>query len=499
MEKRYVSVWFPYLKTEWFLRRHKDLRDQPLVLYIRDRGRMLVSAVNKEAYEEGIVTGMLIADAKAVTTQLHAYEEPGENFAEILFHIGEWFIRFSPGIALDLPDGIIIDASGCTQLWGGDQPYLQDISSRMRSIGYTVKLCMAGTIGAASAMCRYGISNSIVNGTEEEALAELPPAALRIDASVAEKLNKLGLRQISALIHIPANSLRRRMGALLSQRLQQALGNEEEAIQSIIPQSAFNERCISLEPIITRTGIEIALQQLLETICERLTGEQKGARVIRFTIVTIDSHQQQLEITTTRASSNARYLFKLFELKLSALQPGFGIDVFIIDVLVFDELLPAQESLWINSEGLQDVSIAEFVDRLANKIGHQKIARYLPARHYWPERSIEKASSLTAEPFIEWSQGKTRPVILLSHPEKIIVSAPIPDYPPMNFRHNNKLHKVIKADGPERIEQEWWIKDGVHRDYYYVEDEEGNRYWIFRSGHYETERPVQWYLHGYCA
>ncbi|MDE3250318.1 MAG: DNA polymerase Y family protein, partial [Bacteroidota bacterium] len=74
-----------------------------------------------------------------------------------------------------------------------------------------------------------------------------------------------------------------------------------------------------------------------------------------------------------------------------------------------------------------------------------------------------------------------------------------PDYPPMLFRHRGKLHSIKKADGPERIEREWWIEEGVHRDYYSVEDETGQRYWIFRSGHYTAEKNNQWFLHGYFA
>jgi protein ImuB len=69
----------------------------------------------------------------------------------------------------------------------------------------------------------------------------------------------------------------------------------------------------------------------------------------------------------------------------------------------------------------------------------------------------------------------------------------------MLFRYKNKIHKILRADGPERIEQEWWLQQGQHRDYYYVEDEEGHRYWLFRLGHYETDKLVGWYLHGYCA
>jgi len=66
----------------------------------------------------------------------------------------------------------------------------------------------------------------------------------------------------------------------------------------------------------------------------------------------------------------------------------------------------------------------------------------------------------------------------------------------MLFRHHGKLHKVIKADGPERIEQELWLQQGQHRDYYNVEDEEGHRYWLFRLGHYDDER-YQWFIHGF--
>jgi protein ImuB len=88
---------------------------------------------------------------------------------------------------------------------------------------------------------------------------------------------------------------------------------------------------------------------------------------------------------------------------------------------------------------------------------------------------------------------------LLAIPQHIEVTAPIPDYPPMNFRYKNKLHKIKKADGPERIEQEWWIQEGEHRDYYAVEDEDGNRYWLFRSGHYTGDKRNQWFIHGFFA
>jgi protein ImuB len=80
-----------------------------------------------------------------------------------------------------------------------------------------------------------------------------------------------------------------------------------------------------------------------------------------------------------------------------------------------------------------------------------------------------------------------------------MVSAPIPDYPPMVFRYKGVVHEIKKADGPERIEREWWLEEGEHRDYYAVEDQEGRRYWLFRSGHYDVDNPHAWFIHGFFS
>ena len=69
----------------------------------------------------------------------------------------------------------------------------------------------------------------------------------------------------------------------------------------------------------------------------------------------------------------------------------------------------------------------------------------------------------------------------------------------MLFRYKGELHRIKKADGPERIEREWWLETGAHRDYYCVEDEKGQRYWLFRLGHYDADQPHQWFIHGFFA
>lgn len=123
----------------------------------------------------------------------------------------------------------------------------------------------------------------------------------------------------------------------------------------------------------------------------------------------------------------------------------------------------------------------------------------MPDEHYWPERSFKPVAEISEHVAYIWKPGRPRPVRLLALPQAVEVTAPIPDYPPMNFRYKGKLHKIMKADGPERIEQEWWLQEGQHRDYYLVEDEEGQRYWLFRSGHYDAAKNYQWFIHGFFA
>jgi protein ImuB len=130
--------------------------------------------------------------------------------------------------------------------------------------------------------------------------------------------------------------------------------------------------------------------------------------------------------------------------------------------------------------------------------GGIEVHRYLPAEHYWPERSYRKATSLGETAASAWKVNVPRPTQLLCPPERIEVSAPIPDYPPMLFVYKKEVHRILKADGPERIEQEWWLEEGQHRDYYQVEDEDGGRYWIFRLGHYH-DKDYQWFVHGFFS
>ncbi|MEL7544854.1 MAG: hypothetical protein AAGJ70_13905, partial [Pseudomonadota bacterium] len=113
-----------------------------------------------------------------------------------------------------------------------------------------------------------------------------------------------------------------------------------------------------------------------------------------------------------------------------------------------------------------------------------------------------------------------RPIRLLERPEQVQVVAEVPEGPPRQFIWRRQVHRVLRAEGPERISPEWWLlglqKPGADtrgearrrtrhrtRDYYRIEDTEGRRFWLFRAGLYDepasaTQAPT-WHLHGLFA
>jgi len=500
MPKRFVSIWFPHLETDWFSLRRPELNKQSFVLASPDHGRMVIKHANQLAQTNGIYSGMVVADARALLPSLQVIDNKPGLSTTLLNGIAKWCIRFTPAVAVDEPDGLILEATGCAHLWGGEKAYLTDIITRLNNLHYTVRAAIADTIGAAWALARFSQDNPIAgNGEQSTALLPFPAEALRVEPQLVERLYKLGLRQLNQFIGMPRSTLRRRFGPGFLKRLDQALGHEEEIIQPVQPVIPYQERLVCPEPIITRTGIEIALQQLLGTLCDRLMQEEKGLRKVVFKCYRADGKVEMTEISTNRPSANAAHLFKLFEFRLDDIGPGPGIELFQLDGILVETNPPVPTTIWNRNAGLDDIELSELLDRVGIRIGPEHIHRYLPDEHYWPERSVKLAISPGEKKTTPWKADRPRPLQLLTNPELIEVTVPIPDYPPMLFRYKGILHKITRADGPERIEQEWWIQQGQLRDYYTVEDEEGYRYWLFRLGHYSEEKKYQWYIHGFFA
>src|SRR3569833_1952091 len=125
--------------------------------------------VNPVATALGITVGMASADAKAMVPEILVIDDFLGLYFKLLKVLGEWCIRYSPLIAVDLPDGLLMDISGCAHLWGSERDYLKEIVTRLRSKGYDVRGSNAFTAGASLAIARFGRVKPIIEQGEHTA------------------------------------------------------------------------------------------------------------------------------------------------------------------------------------------------------------------------------------------------------------------------------------------------------------------------------------------
>jgi protein ImuB len=144
------------------------------------------------------------------------------------------------------------------------------------------------------------------------------------------------------------------------------------------------------------------------------------------------------------------------------------------------------------------------IDALANRTGVAKLYRAAPVESDRPERSVQTLAPLAPPAGASWPKHWPRPSRLLSPPEPADTMALLPDHPPAHFTWRGIRRRVAKADGPERLYGEWWRREeetAAIRDYFLVEDESGERFWLYRSGDGEDPATgdLRWYVHGVFA
>src|SRR5690606_28758169 len=144
--------------------RRPELKEVPFVFAATDRGRITIIAVSPLARSKGVETGMRAADAKAICAGLEVLDDKPGRTARLLKGLGEWCLRFSPVVMVDEYswDGLLMDVSGCTHLWGGERHYIKEIVSRFKSQGYTVRVSLADTPGAAWGNARFGKKSPLI-------------------------------------------------------------------------------------------------------------------------------------------------------------------------------------------------------------------------------------------------------------------------------------------------------------------------------------------------
>lgn len=486
------------------------------------KGAFRLTSLDGQAERLGLHASMALTDARAMIPHLAAIEEEPAADAALLSAIADWCDRYTPLVALDGEDGLLLDISGCAHLFGGEAALGRDCLTRLKRQGFTLRAAIAGTPRAAWGVARYGAGGIVPPGEETEALRPLPVAALGIEAARQHGLARMGLTHVADLETRPRAPLAARFGRDLLDRLDQALGRLPEALTPRRPlPDCMTERRFA-EPLSHEAGIRAALAGLEASLSEMLEARGEGAKLFEASFFRSDGAVRRLGIEAGMPLRDPKVIDRLFSLKLEALadplDPGFGFDLIRLSAgaterLALDQgVLAAGNGVEVPDEALAERALAEVADALAARLGPGRVRRFLAQDTHVPERAAlavpalrhgEMARLGLAPPWPGPSAVPERPLRLLARPEPIEVIAEIPDGPPTRFRWRRAVHDVAKAEGPERIAAEWWATTGSlapTRDYFRVEQPDGRRFWLYRDGLYgDGIAHPPWFMHGLFA
>lgn len=472
-----------------------------------------------------------MADARARVLDLVLIDHDPLADQEWLERLADLCLRYTPSVALDHSHGLILDTTGCDHLLGGEAALMADLAGRLARLGMTVVPAYAPTPEGARALARYSGGPA---RDEDAAIRRLPVAALELDETAAQALRRAGLKTVGEVARRPLSAIAARFGESAVTAIRRVLGEADSALvpRVVVPPLGVERRFA--EPVARTETMLTILAELAGEAFARLEERKHGGRRFEALFFRTDGLVRRLAVETGSPSRDAPALMRLFRERIEALadpiDPGFGFDLIRLDVPLSEPLAASQ--LRLEGGSLAEAEVTALVERLSTRLGRNRVRRFAPRDTHIPEQAEFSLPALDpppagAWPLVQGGEPPLRPLHLFDPPQRIeVIGAEVPDGPPARFRWRRTLHDVSRYEGPERIADEWWRRrpvpielprpdgeegetvtrhalgeDGSRtRDYYRVEDRRGRRFWIFRFGFYEAERPMPgWYLHGLFA
>lgn len=491
--------------TDRFRRKSGDAApplETPLVLIGRDGHRRVVLATDAAALAAGVRIGMPASKAQALVPGLAIHDAEPEADAMALERLGLWALRrYAPIVAADPPDGLVIDTTGADHLHGGQAAMLIDMVERLGAAGFAARAVVADSWGAAHALARFGTRQTLVvpPGEIAQAILPLPIAALRLPAVTIDSLRRLGFETVADLAGTPRASLALRFGPEPGRHLDQAFGRVSEPIEPIRPEEVVEVRRNFAEPIGAAETISRYTGKLAAELCAELETRGLGARRLDLLFFRVDNRIEAIRVGTATPVRDTKRLTRLLTDKIETIDPGFGIEQMRLTALAAEPLRAKQTISSLAEAPEPDVS--DVIDILANRVGEDRLYRFAPVQSDVPERSVQRIAPMSPDTGEGWPSHWPRPSRLLPQPELIGTVALLPDHPPVTFTWRGVRRRVKRADGPERVFGEWWKRDAelaAVRDYFQIEDENGERYWVYRAGDGEDAATGshKWFMHG---
>ena len=385
----------------------------------------------------------------------------------------------------------------------------------------------------------------IVRGVEatRRRLEPLPVQSLRIAPATVSTLARLGVTSIGQLLSLPRSGLATRLGRDLVLRIQQVLGEVDEPLEGHQPEAEHVAELTLKYPTSDLVILVDRIERLTDKLTSSLLTRQRGVLRLACCLTLSGQSTMNLDVGLFAPTVDADHLSGLIIHQLESKRIHATVERLRLLVTLSGPLESHQTSLFQLDEnpisGMQGVAISRLVDSLSGRLGRDRVGCIEIQNDPLPEGAFDvlplagnavspvmkRIRKSDARASARSCVGKTttrptsvqpssedalrRPLSLLSNPVplhvawseavfRLRVSSP---RLPHRIRISGTDHVVLNHWGPERIESGWWRGKSIRRDYYRIETDSGEWWWIFRNlvtrAEVEKNRtPYHWMLHG---
>jgi len=470
----WIAIRLPRLPLEIFQRGSST--PEPFALEERHR----VFACDGKALKRGVRDGMAVSTALAIAPGLRVARRDPAAETEALLGLAGWAAQFTPGVALEFPDAILLDAAGSLRLFGGLSPLLERLRRDLADMGWSAQLAGAPTPRAAFWLAFAGVERFMESAEAlAPALAALPVAVLRCDGEILEALAAIGVRTLGGLLELPREGVARRYGQRLLDTLDRALGRLPDPRIFFVSPPCFRASIELPSEVVQAEALLFAAKRLIVQLAGFLAARSGGAQRLVFRLGHRD-RATEVAIGLVAPSRDAGHFALLVRERFSGLalpEPARSI------TLAVDDVTPlAGRNLGLLLEpGKPQGDWERLLERLRARLGAEAVSGLAVQPEHRPELASAAADPGAKQPPLEFGE---RPLWLLDRPKLLEEIGARP-------HHEGPLELLA---GPERIESGWWDGGDVARDYFIARMRNEALVWIYRE-----RGGGGWYLHGMFA
>jgi len=471
----WIAIRLPQLPLEIFLRGSST--PEPFALEERHR----IFACDRKAGARGVRAGMAVSAALALAPRLRVVPRDPAAETEALLGVAGWAAQFTPGVALEFPDAVLLDAAGSLKLFGGLASFLYRLRRDLANMGWSATIAGAPTPRGAFWLALAG-GERFVGGVPElaPALAGLSVAVLRRDGETPEALEAIGVRTLGGLLALPREGVARRFGQRLLDDLDRALGQLPDPRNFFVPPARFRAAIELPAEVVQAEALLFAAKRLIVQLGGFLAAHSGGAQRLVFRLRHRDRAATEVAIGLVAPSRDAGHFALLARERFSGLALAEPVREIALEV---DEVVPlAGRNLGLLLEqGKPPGDWEQLVERLRARLGAGAVRGITVRAEHRPEQASAVADVDHKELQLDFGE---RPLWLLESPRPLAEVGSRP-------HHEGPLELLA---GPERIESGWWDGYDVARDYFIARMRNEALVWIYRE-----RGGGGWYLHGLFA